>query len=78
MKEVFLARLPILDCNQGLVAYELLFRTGDDISVEIEDNSAASANVIIDTNTVWLFYKSIQRSPTRGFYARSLPRTMAR
>ena len=48
MKEVFLARLPILDCNQGLVAYELLFRTGDDISVEIEDNSAASANVIID------------------------------
>ena len=49
MKEVFLGRLPILDCHQNLVAFELLFRSGNNADVSVIDNSAASANVIIDT-----------------------------
>ncbi len=49
MNEVFLGKLPILDCNQNLVAYELLFRSGEHTSVNVVDNSSASANVIIDT-----------------------------
>ncbi len=49
MNEVFLGKLPILDRNQNLVAYELLFRSGNHANVNITDNSSASANVIIDT-----------------------------
>lgn len=49
MKEVFLGRLPILDCHQNLVAFELLFRSGNNADVNVIDNSVASANVIIDT-----------------------------
>ncbi|PSJ17719.1 EAL and HDOD domain-containing protein [Nitrosomonas supralitoralis] len=47
--EVYLGRLPILDCKQNLVAFELLFRSNQNNIVEVADNSAASANVIIDT-----------------------------
>jgi EAL and modified HD-GYP domain-containing signal transduction protein len=47
--EVYLGRLPILDNKQNLVAYELLFRSDQYNVVTITDNSAASANVIIDT-----------------------------
>ncbi len=47
--EVYLGRLPILDKKQNLVAYELLFRSGQNNEVSITDNPAASANVIIDT-----------------------------
>lgn len=47
--EVYLGRLPILDNKQNLVAYELLFRSDQHNVVSITDNSAASANVIIDT-----------------------------
>jgi len=47
--EVYLGRLPILDSKQNLVAFELLFRSNQDNGVEVTDNSAASANVIIDT-----------------------------
>lgn len=49
MKEVYLGRLPILDSKQNVVAYELLFRSDPNNSVTVTDNSAASANVIIDT-----------------------------
>lgn len=49
MKEVYLGRLPILDSKQNLVAYELLFRSGQNNTVTVTDNTAASANVIIDT-----------------------------
>ena len=49
MKEVYLGRLPILDSKQNLVAYELLFRSDQNNTVIVTDNSAASANVIIDT-----------------------------
>ena len=47
--EVYLGRLPILDNKQNLVAYELLFRSDQHNVVTITGNSAASANVIIDT-----------------------------
>ncbi|MBX9916624.1 MAG: HDOD domain-containing protein [Nitrosomonas sp.] len=47
--EVYLGRLPILDNKKNLVAYELLFRSDQHNVVSITDNSAASANVIIDT-----------------------------
>jgi len=49
MKEVYLGRLPILDSKQNLVAFELLFRSDQNNTVTVTDNSAASANVIIDT-----------------------------
>lgn len=49
MKEAFLGRLPILDRKQNLVAFELLFRSSEQNKVNVTDNSAASANVIIDT-----------------------------
>jgi len=49
MKEVYLGRLPILDSKQNLVAFELLFRSDQKNTVTVTDNSAASANVIIDT-----------------------------
>ncbi|PTQ87473.1 EAL and HDOD domain-containing protein [Nitrosomonas ureae] len=47
--EVYLGRLPILDSKQNLVAFELLFRSNQNNDVDVTDNSAASANVIIDT-----------------------------
>ncbi|MCP5245745.1 MAG: HDOD domain-containing protein [Burkholderiales bacterium] len=49
MKEVFLGRLPILDSKQNIVAFELLFRSNQQNEVNVTDNRAASANVIIDT-----------------------------
>ena len=48
MKEVFLGRLPILDHEQNLVAFELLFRSSERNQVNVTDHSAASATVIID------------------------------
>ena len=49
MNEVYLGRLPILDSKQNLVAFELLFRSDQQSTVTVTNNSAASANVIIDT-----------------------------
>lgn len=49
MSEVYLGRLPILDSKQNLVAFELLFRADQQSTVTVTNNSAASANVIIDT-----------------------------
>ena len=49
MNEVYLGRLPILDSKQNLVAFELLFRSDQQNTVTVTNNSAASANVIIDT-----------------------------
>lgn len=49
MKEVYLGRLPILDSKQNLVAFELLFRAGQQNTVTVTDHSAATANVIVDT-----------------------------
>ena len=49
MKQAFVGRLPILDRKQNLVAFELLFRSSEQNKADVFDNSAASANVIIDT-----------------------------
>ncbi len=49
MNEVYLGRLPILDSKQNLVAFELLFRSEQQDTVTVTNNSAASANVIIHT-----------------------------
>lgn len=49
MEGFFLGRQPILDRNQNLVAFELLFRQEEtEESVNIEDDLSASANVIIN------------------------------
>ncbi|MEN6587940.1 MAG: EAL domain-containing protein [Sulfuricella sp.] len=48
-EDIFLAHQPILDTNQNIVAYELLFRSGDHGSCSVSDDMAASATVIINT-----------------------------
>ncbi|MDP1526788.1 MAG: EAL domain-containing protein [Rhodocyclaceae bacterium] len=45
-QDVFLARQPILDRNQELVAYELLFRSGDHDEARFSCGHAATATVI--------------------------------
>jgi EAL and modified HD-GYP domain-containing signal transduction protein len=44
--DIFLARQPILDRDQRIVAYELLFRTGNTAGVTITDDMHATASVI--------------------------------
>ena len=46
IEPLFLGRQPILDCNHNLVAYELLFRSGDGNSARFENEVAATAAVI--------------------------------
>lgn len=46
MQNVALARQPILDRNQQLVAYELLFRRVGDTSATVSDDLSATAQVI--------------------------------
>jgi EAL and modified HD-GYP domain-containing signal transduction protein len=43
---IFLGRQPILDRNQRIVAYELLFRAGDTAGVTVVDDMQATASVI--------------------------------
>lgn len=44
--EIFLGRQPILDRRQSIVAFELLFRSGENNSADILDDLQASASVI--------------------------------
>jgi c-di-GMP-related signal transduction protein len=48
MDDIFLGRQPILDRDQNLIAFELLFRLDHDDSVEVTDNLSATANVIVN------------------------------
>lgn len=48
MDNIFLGRQPILDRQQNLVAYELLFRPGQVDSVQVTDDVNASANVLVN------------------------------
>ena len=48
MQEIFLGRQPILDRNENLVAYELLFRSGHTAFAGVTDDASASASVIIN------------------------------
>lgn len=45
--DIFLARQPILDRSQSIVAYELLFRSGQQNFAQIENELNATASVII-------------------------------
>ncbi len=44
--DIFLARQPILDRNQQIVAYELLFRSGHGGNANVTDDLSATAHVI--------------------------------
>lgn len=44
--DIFLGRQPILDRDQRIVAYELLFRSGNTASVTVTDDMQATASVI--------------------------------
>jgi c-di-GMP-related signal transduction protein len=47
LQDIYLARQPILNRQQRLVAYELLFRSGDaSVATSIDDNRRATATVI--------------------------------
>ncbi len=46
IKEFFLARQPILNRDQGITAYELLFRRATTGPADVADNMAATASVI--------------------------------
>lgn len=45
-QDIFLGRQPILDRDQRIVAYELLFRTANTSSVTVSDDMQATASVI--------------------------------
>ncbi len=45
-RNIFLARQPILDRDQRIVAYELLFRSGETAGVTVTDDMQATASVI--------------------------------
>lgn len=48
MEEIFLGRQPILDRDQNIVAFELLFRVGHSTEANVEDDLSATANVIVN------------------------------
>lgn len=48
----FLARQPILNRAQSLVAYELLFRRAETGPAGVNDNLSASASVILNTSSI--------------------------
>jgi c-di-GMP-related signal transduction protein len=47
-QEIFLGRQPILDRNNQLCAYELLFRNGQKNAASVTDDLGATANVVIN------------------------------
>lgn len=47
-KKFFLGRQPILDCEQKLYGFELLFRSADTLHANVTDYLQASASVIFD------------------------------
>lgn len=46
--DVFLGRQPILDKNQNVVAYELLFRSAHSLAANITDYSQAAATIVVN------------------------------
>ena len=46
VNDIFLGRQPILDRDQRIVAYELLFRSGNTLGVTVTDDMQATASVI--------------------------------
>lgn len=54
MKEFFLARQPILNRDQGITAYELLFRRATHGPADVADNMSATASVIAHASELGL------------------------
>ncbi len=50
-EKYFLGRQPILDRNQRIAGFELLFRASDVSYADIDDHSMASATVILNALT---------------------------
>ena len=48
MQEIFLARQPIVDRNEGLVAFELLFRSANKTEAGVIDDTHATSQVIVN------------------------------
>jgi c-di-GMP-related signal transduction protein len=48
MQEIFLARQPIVDRNEGLVAFELLFRSANRADAGVIDHTHATSQVIVN------------------------------
>jgi EAL and modified HD-GYP domain-containing signal transduction protein len=48
MQEIFLARQPIVDRNEGLVAFELLFRSANKTDAGVIDDAQATSQVIVN------------------------------
>lgn len=54
-KQFFLGRQPILDRNQKIYGFELLFRSANTLFANVTDYSQASASVILDSLTSFNF-----------------------
>jgi EAL and modified HD-GYP domain-containing signal transduction protein len=48
MQEIFIARQPIVDRNEGLVAFELLFRSSNKTDAGVVDDTNATAQVVVN------------------------------
>ena len=48
MQEIFIARQPIVDRNEGLVAFELLFRSANKLEAGVVDDTQATAQVVVN------------------------------
>lgn len=64
-RKFFLGRQPVLDRQQKLFGYELLFRSADVLSANVSDYSVASASVIVDALSGFGFREVLGRH--RGF-----------
>lgn len=49
MSDIFIGRQPIFDRNMEVYAYELLFRSGNDLSAGVIDGDSATSQVILNT-----------------------------
>lgn len=65
IQDIYLGRQPIIDRNQRLVAFELLFRDGHNGGAKISDDLIATANVIVNAFGA-LGLRSVL-GPQRGF-----------
>jgi c-di-GMP-related signal transduction protein len=74
-QELFLGRQPILDRNQNLAAFELLFRSGHVNGARVEDDVSASATVINHAFTELNVEEVLGKHP--GFINLSAPLLMS-
>jgi c-di-GMP-related signal transduction protein len=65
-EKYFLGRQPILDREQNIVGYELLFRTADTLSANITDYSQAGFSVILSALSSFGFQEVLGKH--RGFF----------